>query len=143
MAHRLLERSGYVGVAEMEMKRHGQTGELHAIEVNPRIWSQVTLPAVLGINFALWYCRIATGAAFSEESQAAPVPCAWQDLWGDLYWTFGRGGYWRHGEVSLREWVKQTLASRAHAYFAWNDPAPGIRRAWDGIASAVRGGARP
>lgn len=133
----LLERSGYVGVAETELKRHAVTGELFVIEVNPRLWSQVVLPAALGIDFPLLACRIATGAADAEAEPPA-APCAWQDLFSDLYWTFGRGGYFRRGEVSLAGWLRQTLASRAHPYFSWDDPGPALHRAWQGLTRATR-----
>lgn len=138
-ARTFLQRIGYVGVAEMEMKRHAVTGELFAIEVNPRLWSQVALPAALGVDFALLYCQMAAGAVGGAEIQPLPRPCAWQDLWSDLYWTFGRGGYWRKGEISLGDWLRQSLATRAHPYFAWHDPAPAIRRAMDALRRLTRG----
>lgn len=138
VACRLLQRIGYVGVAEMEMKRHEDTGELFAIEVNPRLWSQVTLPAALGVDFVLSYCQIATGGPPGALIEPGPRPCAWQDLWSDLYWTFRRGGYWHNGEVTLLDWLRQTLTARAHPYFAWNDPVPALRRAWENVARAAR-----
>lgn len=137
-ARRLLEHVGYVGVAEMELKRHAVTGDLHAIEVNPRLWSQLALPAALGIDFALLACQIATGAACAVDAAPPPAGCAWMDLWSDLYWTFGKGGYFRRGEVSLAAWLGQCLASRAHPYFAWDDPGPALRRAREGLARITR-----
>jgi D-aspartate ligase len=135
----LLQRIGYVGVAEMELKRHATTGELFAIEVNPRLWSQMTLPALLGVDFAFHYCTIAAGATAGPEIEAAPHHASWQDLWSDIYWTFGQGGYWHTGEVSLRSFVLETLAARARPYFAWNDPAPALRHVWKEIVRAARG----
>ncbi len=70
-----LQKMGYVGVAEMELKRHATTGELFAIEVNPRMWSQVMLPASVGVNFPMLYCKVATGAALESE---APSPSGGQ-----------------------------------------------------------------
>lgn len=146
-ARTLLQRIGYVGVAEVELKRHPDTGELFVIEVNPRLWSQLTLPAALGVDFAFSYCRVAAGdqgVSDHVEAVPSPYPCAWQDLWSDLYWTFGKDGYWRKGEVSLPAFLRQTMAARVHAYFNWRDPIPALRHAWQGIArTAGRERARP
>jgi D-aspartate ligase len=138
MARGLLERIGYVGVAEMELKRHARTGELFAIEVNPRLWSQVTLPAAMGVDFAYAYCRVAAGAPDNLAIEPSPYGCTWQDLWSDLYWTFSRDGYFRKGEVSLPSFLRQTLFTRAHAYFAWHDPGPALGRAWEGLSRTAR-----
>lgn len=135
-ARTLLERIRHTGVAEVELKRHAVTGELFVIEVNPRLWSQVALPASLGVDFALAYCHLAAGVEVAPIAQPAGS-AAWQDLWSDLYWTFGRGGYYRRGDVALRDWLGQTLASAAHAYFAWDDPGPALFRLHEGLSRAA------
>jgi D-aspartate ligase len=138
MALQFLQEIGYVGVAEMELKRHAGTNELFAIEVNPRLWSQVTLPATLGLNFAMLYCQVATGLTPAGEPRPAAAQTAtWQDLWDDFYWTFCHDGYWRRGEVSIATWLYQTWTSQAAAPFAWRDPLPAMIRLMEQIA---RGG---
>lgn len=136
----LLQRIGYIGVAEMELKRHSGTNELFAIEVNPRVWTQIMLPAVAGVNFAMLYHRIATGAAGVCEPVAAAPAAGWQDMWADFYWTFCRGGYWRRGEVSMSTWLRQTLTCRTGATFFWRDPLPALRRLGQGLSSGAEKG---
>ena len=136
-ARRFLSQIGYVGVAEVEMKRHGVTGELFAIEVNPRLWSQVSLPAALGLDFAELAYRIALGRAPEREAPSPRGAAAWQDLSGDLYWTFRPGGYLWRGEVSAPRWLMQSITSCAHPFFEWRDPAPAAKRLWQQAAEVV------
>ncbi len=141
VARRFLSRIGYVGVAEMELKRHGITGELFAIEVNPRLWSQVMLPAALGLDFALLAYRIARGAAPSGELPSAPERAvSWQDLWGDSYWTFRPEGYFWRGDVSASRWLMETLSCCVHPFFEWRDPVPAMVRLWQEAAGHGRQG---
>lgn len=150
VARRFLSRIGYVGVAEMELKRHGTTGELFAIEVNPRLWSQVMLPAALGLDFALLAYRIARGAAPSGELPSPRGDVAWQDLLGDSYWTFCSEGYFWRGDVSASRWLMETLSSCVHPFFEWRDPMPAMKRLWQeasdmaakAAAREAHGGAR-
>lgn len=127
LAAHFLERIGYCGLAEVEFKRQPSTGKLFALEVNPRLWEQVSLPAACGLNFPKMLLELANGTP-SQIKVIDRRPHGWQDLWGDFYWTFRRGGYWRKGQVSLAAWLWQTLAARAHAHLAWSDPLPAAHR---------------
>lgn len=137
VARRFLQRIGYVGVAEVELKRHGVTGEIFAIEVNPRLWSQAMLPAALGIDFALLAYRIARGSVLTGEMSAPERAVSWQDLWGDSYWTFRPNGYFWRGDVSASTWIAQTLTSRARPFFEWRDPVPALVHLWQEAAGAA------
>jgi predicted ATP-grasp superfamily ATP-dependent carboligase len=127
LAVQFLERMRYVGVAEVEFKRQPGTGRLFALEVNPRVWEQVTLPAACGLNFPKMLLDLSSGVAV-EARATSRRPQGWQDLWDDFYWTFRTGGYWRTKRVSLAAWLWQTFTARGHAHLAWSDPLPAAAR---------------
>lgn len=137
VARRFLTQIGYVGVGEVELKRHGSTGELFAIEVNPRLWSQIMLPAALGLDFALLAHRIALGQAPAREIPSPRDDAAWQDLMADLYWTFRRDGYFWRGDVSAARWLVQSITSCARPFLDLRDPMPAMKRLWQGVSEAA------
>ena len=111
----LLRGLGYVGVAEVEFKRHAHIGRLYVIEVNPRLWTQVVLAGACGINFPLLFYRLAAGL----PELAQPVAWrsrTWQDLWEDFYQTFRRGGYRDAGDVSVAQWIGQAVQAQVGPY---------------------------
>lgn len=129
LAVEFLRAIGYVGVAEVELKRDACSGRPYLIEVNARLWSQTMLAAVCGYNFPRMQYDLALGQT--------PRPAAsdygtviWQDVWDDFYWSFRRGAYRARGRVSALGWLCETLRGRAHPYASWLDPAPWAHRVW-------------
>jgi predicted ATP-grasp superfamily ATP-dependent carboligase len=119
----LLRSLGYVGVAEVEFKRHARTGKLYVIEINPRLWSQTHLAGACGLNFPhLMYC-LAAGLPLPALPAKRRIK-SWQDLWGDFYEVFRRDGYHATGEVSVMQWLGQSLRAGAGPYFAFDDLLP-------------------
>jgi len=50
LAKRLLQASGYSGLAEVEFKHDKSANKFYLIEVNPRHWDQHELGSLLGVN---------------------------------------------------------------------------------------------
>jgi predicted ATP-grasp superfamily ATP-dependent carboligase len=126
----LLRRLKYVGVGEVEFKRHAKTKQLYLIEVNPRVWTQIKLPAACGLDFPLLFYCLATGRSL-PTGRVTERSVAWQSLWDDFYNTFRGGGYRAAGLVSTPRWIKQSLQARVGAYFQLRDPLPGLAQLVD------------
>ncbi|MDB5353814.1 MAG: ATP-grasp protein-like protein [Phycisphaerales bacterium] len=122
----LLKELKCVGINEVELKRHPQTGKLYVIEINPRVWLQVTLPFARGINFPQVLYSLAAGLAPPPIPQngEAERPIAWQDFFHDGHATFRPHGYRAKGEISVLQWLKQSLRARTGPYAALRDPLP-------------------
>jgi predicted ATP-grasp superfamily ATP-dependent carboligase len=125
----LLQDLKYVGVAEVELKRHAQDGRPYVIEVNPRLWTQVGLPAACGLNFPLLVYQLAAGLPVPAQTLAWRR-VLWQDLWDDFYWTFRHGGYSEGGDVSRFQWLGQSWQAHVRPYFTPRDPGPSVYRMW-------------
>jgi len=121
----LLRALKYVGVAEVEFKRHAHTGRLYLIEVNPRVWTQVTLPGACGLNFPLMFYALAAGLSV-PTARRTRRRFAWQSLWDDFYNTFRRGGYLAAGIVSRWQWLRQSAQARVGPYLDLRDPLPAV-----------------
>jgi predicted ATP-grasp superfamily ATP-dependent carboligase len=62
-ANRLLAPLGWHGVAMVEYKRDGRTGEPFLMEVNGRFWGSLQLAIDAGVDFPLLACQLARGVA--------------------------------------------------------------------------------
>ena len=69
---RLLEHTGFVGIASCEMKRHAVTGELYLIEINVRIPGNFGLSQACGAD-GPWRLY-ASLAGLALDAQPRPVP---------------------------------------------------------------------
>jgi predicted ATP-grasp superfamily ATP-dependent carboligase len=126
----LLKQLKCVGISEVELKRHPETGRLYVIEINARVWLQVTLPAACGINFPEAVYCVAAGIAPPPAPPAAANhrPSAWQDFFHDGHATFRPGGYHAKGDVSVFRWLKESLIARSGPYASLRDPLPLLAR---------------
>jgi len=137
----LLRSLKYVGVAEVEFKRHAHTGRLYVIEVNPRVWTQVALPGACGLNYPLMFYCLATGLPL-PTAQVTQRRIAWQSLWDDFYNTFRRGGYREAGMVSRWQWLRQTAQAHVGPFWDLRDPLPALVQLWQVARQVVRRPAR-
>jgi predicted ATP-grasp superfamily ATP-dependent carboligase len=145
LAVEFLRTVGYVGVAEVELKRDVRTGLPYLVEVNARLWSQAMLAAACGYNFALMQYDLALGRTPRPNARSYGE-VMWQDVWDDFYWSFCREGYREQGRVSVLAWLSDTLRARAHPYASWRDPGPFARRVWGLVGEVLsrrRSGAGP
>jgi predicted ATP-grasp superfamily ATP-dependent carboligase len=126
----LLRALKCVGLAEVELKRHAQTGQLYVIEINARVWLQVSLAAAAcGINFpALYYTLAADQPLPAIDAHKSHRRAAWQDLCHDCHATFRRGGYRAAGSVSVLGWLRQSLRASEGPFLDFRDPLPAV--AW-------------
>ena len=68
LSQRLLQGSGYSGIAEVEFKRDPASGRYMLIEVNTRHWDQHQLGTLVGVNL--------TWIAYQKATGRKPEPCA-------------------------------------------------------------------
>ncbi|MDB5172102.1 MAG: hypothetical protein JWN51_875 [Phycisphaerales bacterium] len=122
----LLQELKCHGIAEVELKRHPETGKLYVIEINPRVWLQVTLPFARGINFPHVLYSLAAGQTppSAPQNGAPHRPAAWQDFFHDGHATFRPNGYHAKGEISVLGWLKESVKARTGPYAALRDPLP-------------------
>jgi D-aspartate ligase len=128
-----LKKIGYTGVADVNLKRHAETGQYYILEINPRysLWSVFNYAC--GVNLPLLqYCDV-LGIEMPDQ-QADGRAQRW--LW------FGNDfksllGYRRVEELTVWGWVKSFFIYKGKIefhVFAWDDPIPLAVAMWLSIS---------
>ncbi len=134
-----LSAIGYTGAADVDVKRHAETGKDYIFEINPRFSIWTIIAAKCGINLPLLQYL----EAISEElpdMRPTGHPRRW--LW------FGTDrkammDYWRRGEITPWQWFKSFFAYKGKIefhVFAWDDPLPLLACWWFSIWRFARRG---
>jgi protein-tyrosine-phosphatase len=127
---RLLRALEWEGVAMVEFRHDGATGETALMEVNGRFWGSLPLNTIAGIDFPLY--------AFQQSQGIIPEPPASYTHGLRVRWTAGaleRAGHAfaeRAGDrITLGNAVRQLAADFApgtkSAMWSWHDPLPAIQ----------------
>jgi predicted ATP-grasp superfamily ATP-dependent carboligase len=136
---KLLDHLDWHGLAMVEFKRDGPTGEFKLMEVNPRFWSSLPFSVQTGADFPFYYWSLATGRRDRIEEG----------------YDVGIGGHLTMGELSYlysiltqdaplveRPSFPKELAAIASSlvreprfdYLDPLDPCPGLRYAYDRVS---------
>lgn len=119
---RLFRDAGLYGLGYAEFKRDPTSGKYFLIEPNigrPTGRSSIAEAGGVELLYAM-YCDT-VGLPLPENLQQTYGNVKWIHLRRDLQSAFY---YWRHGKLSLKEWVKSLRGRKVEAIFAWKDPAP-------------------
>ncbi len=120
----LLRRLNYCGIANIEFKRHVDSGSFTLIEINMRGGAQTALTVKAGIDLSHIAYRDAVGEPM-RRIECYQSGVRWID-WGSdagafLHWR-------REGQLGFGRWLASTVAARAYAYFDPRDPLPFVLR---------------
>ncbi|KPJ59510.1 MAG: hypothetical protein AMJ46_10865 [Latescibacteria bacterium DG_63] len=129
-----LKKLNYTGVANINTKRHAETGKDYILEINPRysIWG--ILDSMCGVNLPLLQYCDAVGLD-TPNRQPTGHPQRW--LWfGADFKAMLR--YRRVGELTLRQWVTSYVREKGRIefhVFAPDDPLPLAAAGWNALLS--------
>lgn len=118
-----LQQIGYTGAANINVKRHAETGQDYILEINPRFSLWTILSTQCGVNLPLLqYCE----AAGINIPQVHPrtEPYRWLWLASDIKAAVA---YHKAGELTWSEWVRSFFSEKGkieHHIFDLNDPLP-------------------
>ena len=115
----ILGRIGVVGPAKLDFKLDA-AGGLHLLEVNPRFTLWAHPGAIAGVNLpAIAYADL-TGAPLPRPARAR----------GGVRWVKPRSDLAaaRANGIPLHRWLSWAIRCETSPAFAWNDPAPALRR---------------
>jgi D-aspartate ligase len=119
----LLERIGYAGLFDAELKRDPRSGGFSLIEINARAWWQNLLPTRSGINLIERCYRDAAGLG---DGGPLPAPeyesgVKWIHLYNDISAAKNEGLGWI-------AWIRSLMGRKVHAFYALDDPLPQVRQ---------------
>jgi predicted ATP-grasp superfamily ATP-dependent carboligase len=130
LAATLIKAMRFHGIAgALEFKRHGLTGRLHFIEINPRAASSIAATNASGANLPYLAYLDAIGAELPGIT-VGETSVRWIDARRDvLYWLSYRKSDHTGRALPLREYVGSLRGRREYAYWATDDPMPAVSRA--------------
>jgi predicted ATP-grasp superfamily ATP-dependent carboligase len=119
-ARRLVEATGFTGIAQVEFKRHA--GEFYLMEMNPRSWSWIGLAVDCGVNLPWIACCSVAGIDLPpKDVQQTDFSATWQYMEVDFLHSV-----LTNHSVSLPKFVRDTFHARSRAHFRMDDPVPGL-----------------
>jgi predicted ATP-grasp superfamily ATP-dependent carboligase len=133
LAQRALLALDYHGIAEVEILRDEDTGEVFLIEVNARPWQQFAIAAARGrdlLAFALERRAATRGSPTMHVDRRA----VWLDFRHDLRVCFGGHGLVRSGRLGLWTYLRSIARANVFARWALGDPLP----AWKDFCALVQ-----
>jgi len=119
---RLFQAAGFHGLGYLEMKRHEATGKYLIIEPNvgrPTGRSTCAEAASVEMLYTM-YCDVV----------GLPLPANRQQLFTGRKWIYWKRDLraawhgWRHGELTLANWLRSIRGRKTCAVFSWSDPGP-------------------
>ena len=126
LAQRALSALDYHGIAEVEILRDEDSGELFVIEVNARPWKHFAIAAARGRDLLAF--------VLERRATARPSPtvsddrrAVWLDFRHDLRVCFGTRGLVRTGRLGLWAYVRSIARANVFARWTLSDPLPACR----------------
>ena len=118
----LLQKLGYVGVAEVEFKEDPRDGVLKVIEINPRLWAQHPLAARCGLDFAFLLYQGSLGVS-PEKLGRQRDGIRWVAFDLDLLTV---RQLFREGKMDVSRWIGAYRTPIEPDLFHMSDPGPAI-----------------
>ncbi len=116
----LLERLDYRGICDLDLRRSARTGEHVLLDFNPRLGAQFLLfrdQAGLDVVRAAY-------ADLTGQDWAAHDQVDGRTFLVENYDPLGAFGYWRHGDLTGRSWLRSLRQVDETAWFAADDLRP-------------------
>ncbi|MEZ4356092.1 MAG: hypothetical protein R3F16_20870 [Myxococcota bacterium] len=119
---RLLEASGHVGLAAVQLKQHAQTGRFLFVEANiGRVTMNMPIAEHCGVELLDTVVRASLGRSLPGARTVSRPGGRWISLKLDLPAGFV---LWRRGELSLVDWARSLRGTHWHGTGSWRDPLP-------------------
>jgi predicted ATP-grasp superfamily ATP-dependent carboligase len=133
LAQRALLALDYHGIAEVEILRDEDSGEVFLIEVNARPWRQFAIAAAHGTDL-LAFVLERRASARSSPTTYRHHRAVWLDFRYDLRVCFGTNGLVRTRRLGLWAYLRSIARANVFARWSLSDPLP----AWRDFCSLLR-----
>lgn len=118
--NQLIKKINYHGILDAEIKKDPRDNRFKLIEINPRCWMQVSLPARCSANLPHIAYLDAIGKKF-EKPISTSENIKWLIMAEDIRSSIKNI---LKGDLSIFEWIKSYKGEREYAIFAKDDPMP-------------------
>ncbi len=137
---RVLDAAGFHGIFSAEFKEDVTDGVFRLLEVNARPWWYVEFTARCGVNV----CALAYREALGETVRRVEAYEVGRRCVYPYYDLFAGWRELRAGRLTALDWARSWVGAD-RPVFAWDDPLPALRSAWELARDFVRrraGGSR-
>lgn len=120
---RIVQATGYSGIAEFEYMKNSQTGEFKLIEINPRSWSWIGITPACGVSLPWIAYQDLTGGerlqqnSFAQEDGSVLYAKILQDWWNCLFAYRKEYPAWAK---SQKEWKEEISSFKVRIYAEFN-----------------------
>ncbi len=118
-----LKKISYKGIAEAEIQRDWNDGQLKFVEINARTTTEAKLSAKSGCNMEYIAYQDMLGSSFRAGPKRIKN-LKWYDTFRDLHSVFSPEGYLSRRKITIKEWLESIKGNRCYADFSMEDPVP-------------------
>jgi D-aspartate ligase len=118
----LMKGIGYRGIGAVEFKLDERDGVFKLMELNARVGKTIALSTKVGVNLPWMMYQDMVGMPIDEDVEYANG-VRWHDFIQDCraYHTLRS-----RRDITFKDWVRTSLGSECHPFFAWNDLRPAL-----------------
>jgi len=116
----IIKKIGYFGVIDSDFKKDPRDGRFKLLDVNPRFWMQISLPARCGINLP-YITYMKTLGRKVDKTSISKENVKWLFMIDDI--RSAKMGISK-GEISFLKWLSSLRGKKEYGVFKWNDPLP-------------------
>ncbi|MBF0343625.1 MAG: hypothetical protein HQL06_05265 [Nitrospirae bacterium] len=116
----MLKALNWLGFANIEFKLDNDDKKYKFIEINARVWQQVSQPEVVGMNFPLMYYHDLLDLELPAQRNY-PTGVKWIDLKSDIVSSIKMA---KTKDISLSSWISSLYGVREMGLFAVDDIVP-------------------
>jgi len=118
----LFRRVNYRGLGHLEMKQDERSGKYYIVEPNigrPTGRSAIAEAGGVELLYTMYCDALGWPLPANREQKYEGVKLMHllRDFQSAWY-------YWRHGELTLKEWWQSVRGRKAYVVFSWSDPLP-------------------
>ena len=120
IVNKLIKKIKYFGIIDSDFKKDPRDGKFKLLDINPRFWMQISLPARCGINLP-YISYMETLGKSVNQVQSSKKNIKWIFMIDDI-----RSAHFSisKGDLSIADWLSSLTGKKEYAIFNINDPLP-------------------
>ena len=117
---KIIKKIKYFGIIDSDFKKDPRDGKFKLLDINPRFWMQISLPARCGINLP-YISYMETLGKNVKKISSSKKNIKWIFMIDDI-----RSARYSisKGDISITNWLSSLIGKKEYAIFNINDPLP-------------------
>jgi predicted ATP-grasp superfamily ATP-dependent carboligase len=120
IVYKLIKKINYFGIIDSDFKKDPRDGRFKLLDINPRFWMQISLPARCGINLP-YISYMETLGKSAKKVHSSKKNIKWIFMVDDIRSAHSSIS---NGDLSITDWLFSLMGKKEFAIFNINDPLP-------------------